>query len=295
MNKLTLKHISFCLLAALVLCLTACGTSSSAVSNTPPATGGIIGTDSGISRELEAAGENVDILSSKESLAMARAVAKTYTPWQQVSLKGKARVEGVPVALSVKVYMVRGNCVRMSLSAPLLGEVGRLELGNDSMLVVNKRSKTYCVEPVGHLMAEFGATIRDVQDLLMGRVFLLGSGTLTESNAPLFEVSRGASSACIFTPRTQLPDVQYGFTLYPDGKMMMAAAGTNDESYMATMEYEYTKKNTQADLSLTIKGKTKRIELTFEEPDYSPSPLDGIALNPKWTRTTLRKLFSGLK
>lgn len=254
-----------------------------------------VAPSAGMSRELLAAGENVSELGKSQSLSIARAIAKTYTPWQKVSMKGKAKLEGLPVSLSVKIYMERTHSVIMSLSAPLLGEVGRVELTSDSVLLVNKKGKTYCKESIASYLSEFGASITDVQDLIMGRVFMLGYGTLTESNASMAEVSDGASDTWILTPKTQHPHAQYGFTLYHDGLMLMAAAFTPDEKYLATAEYAHDKDGSDINFNFKFSKKTITLDLSLDNPNYSPEPLTPVAISSKWEKLTFREWMKSFK
>lgn len=274
MNKTASTYMAALTAVILALACVACSGSRHAVD-----TG-----QTGMSRELAAAGKNVESLGTRESASVAATVAKSYRPWQQVSLRGKARAEGLPIALNVKIYMEHGRLVIMSLNAPLLGEIGRVEMTGDSVLLVNKRGKTYCKEQTAAHLARFGASVADVQDLLLGRVFLLGYGTLSEGNAKQVEVSTGASDTWILTPKAQHPDAQYGFTLYPDGQMMMAAAFTPDKQYLATAEYEHSPSG--YDIGLTIKAGKRSIllQLTLDKPDFEPVPLEPATINPKWTR-----------
>lgn len=265
----------------LICCLWGCSSSRNASTSVPPA--------EGMSRELKAAGENVRTYNDNKALSIARAVAATYTPWQRLSIKGKAKVKGLPVSLSLKIYMTRTSEILMSLSAPLLGEVGRVEISQDSVLLVNKRSKTYCRESIASYLTETGATLTDIQDLLTGRVFLLGSGTLSESNASLVEVSQGPSDTWFVTPKNQPERANYGFTLYPDGQMSMATAYTPDRRYEATAMYTHLSDGTEMDLSLKFGNKPFKLEISMEEPNYSPTPLQPIAINPKWKRTGFKE------
>lgn len=286
MNK-TLR-IYLPLLAAVILAAASVACSSSRRAVAP--------SDPNMSRELAAAGKNVEELNDRQASSIARAVAKSYRPWQQVSLKGKVKLEGLPIGLNVKIYMERAQSLILSLSAPLLGEVGRVEITPDSILMVNKRGKSYCKEQTASYLARFGASITDVQDLFLGHVFMLGYGTLTQDNASQIEVSTGASDTWIFTPKVQHPDAQYGFTLHPDGRMMMAAAFTPDERYLATADYSY-RDNGASDMLLSIKaGKRNfKLDLSLDEPDYEPVPLEPVTINPKWSQLSFSQWLKSLK
>lgn len=269
--------------------LTVCMLTLASCSGTRSMTKG--GNAEGMSRELQAAGKNVKEFGNGKSESIAKAVAQTYTPWTSVSLKGKARTEGIPVSLGVKLYMEYGKSVILSLSAPLLGEVGRIEISPDSLLMVNKRGKCYSQSEISTYMGRFGASITDVQDLFLGRVFLLGAGTLNKGNASLVDVSEGAGNTLIFTPRTQDPRAQYGFTLYEDGRMLLAAASTTDEKYMATAQYDHVDKGTDMELVLKLNSKKLTMYLSFGQPDFSPTPISPISINGKWERLSPKALF----
>lgn len=232
----------------------------------------------------------------KQAHELAATVAKSYKPWQEVALKGKVRLDGVPIPLTLKAYMVRSRSIIMSLSAPLLGEVGRVEVTPDSMLVVNKRAKLYARENVASHLSDFGATLADAQDLLLGRVFVLGSGTLSPGNASLLEISEGPDGNFILTPRHQDERAEYGFTVSPAGRMLMAAAFTPDERYLAQAEYEYNGSKS-VDVSLTLKfgKKSFPLSMSLSAPDYAPTPLEPVEIGSKWKRVTLKALFSSFK
>lgn len=245
----------------------------------------------GISRELKAAGENVSALNTNKSTSITQAIAKSYTPWQTLSLKGKAKIEGIPVALNIKAYMEHANSILLSINAPLLGEVGRIEIDKDSVLVVNKRGKCYSKVDIASTMAAFGASVTDMQDLLLGRVFILGAGTLSVDNAALVDVCTGASGTWILTPHNQDPRAQYGFTLFEDGAMLMAAAFTPDEKYLATAEYDHKQNGTDMELTLKMNNKTIKLNLAFDKPDFTPVPLSPITINSKWKKVNLKTLL----
>jgi len=255
----------------------------------------VIEAPEGMSRELKAAGENVRALSTKESVKIATSVARTYKNWDKLSMNGRLRMKGLPISPGVKVYMERGSLIVISLRAPLMGEVGRVELTRDSVLMVNKMSKKYCAEDIRPYLGRLGADITNVQDLLLGRVFLLNAGTLSEGNAALVDVSTGASDTWIFTPKGQDPRAEYGFTLFQDGKMLMAAAFTTDLQNFATAEYGYEGKDTQVDIMLKYGKKEARIALEFDAPDMKPNPIERVRINNKWEKVSIGEFIRSMR
>lgn len=247
----------------------------------------------GMSRELKAAGLNIDPLSEKQSDKWLAALSKTYTPWEKLQLSGSLSVKQLPVNPSVKIYMERGSLILLSLRVPVLGEVGRIEIDSDSAMVINRRDRKYAKLSTASLLSRIGVNISDFQDLLLGRVFLAGSAPLSADNAELFSVSEAPGNNYIVSPRKQRDDAEYGFTLYPDGKMLLAVAFTTDESYLLQSQYDYTKNGgTAMDVSIVADGKTYNGALSYDAPDFSPKPLARMQLNNNWKRVTLRQLIS---
>lgn len=228
--------------------------------------------------------------------SLVRSVADSYTPWQKASVKGKMRISGLPVSLNLKTYMVRDSVLLMSMSAPLLGEVGRMEIDTDSILIVNKRAKTYWKQSITSCLSRFGATVNDIQDLLLGRVFMLGSGTLSRDNVSQTEVSPGSEETWVLRPLQKHPDIEYGFTLRPDGQMLLMAAVSADARYECSAYFDHLK-NGDTDLDITIRMKNKSVpfNVTLSTPDFSPTPLSRIGINPKWSKTDFKGLLDSFK
>lgn len=275
---------SLTIILSLCICLLAasCGTGRTAVK-----------APEGASRELQAAGFNVEALGDREAQKWLSALADTYTPWERLSLDGSLSVKNLPLDPSVKIYMERGKLLLVSLRVPLLGEVGRVEIASDSALVVNRRGKCYTRMATASLLDRVGVSLTDFQDLLLGRVFLAGSASLARDNVSLFSVSEGAGGNFIVAPRVQRDDAEYGFTLYPDGKMFMAVAFTTDENYLLQNEYSYPgKERTAIDVSVTAGKKQYGGTLSYGTPDFKPSPMKRAEISKSWKRVSLRKLFS---
>lgn len=267
-----------CLLAAL---LASCGSRKRAL--TP--------ADS-MPRELKAAGLNVDPLAPGKAEKWLSAVADTYTPWHAMSIDGELSMKGLPIDPSVKIYMEKGQCIRVSLRVPLLGEVGRLEIDPQYTLVVNKRGKCYSRLSTSSLMERTGLGLSDLQDLLLGQVFLAGGTPLTKQSASLFDVSSASGGLYIVTPHTPHPRAEYGFTLYPDGKMALAVAFDSAQTSLLQSQYSYTGKSTQMDLSLEIGSKSYSATLSCSEPNLQPRPLAPIEISSRWKEVSVKELIS---
>lgn len=277
-----MNKTSLIILLAAALALSACHSSKTAIA-----------PQEGMSRELQAAGLNVEQLSAKSKDKFLKDLAGTYTPWESMALDGNVQIKSLPLDPSVKVYMERGKLLLLSLRVPLLGEVGRVEIDNDSALIVNRRGKCFTKVATAKMLNRIGVNLTDFQDLLLGRVFMAGSASLSKDNVELFSVSEGAGGNFIVTPRKQRDDAEYGFTLYPDGKMLLAVAFTTDENYMLQSEYTYKSKQTALNLDVTAGNKKYSGVFSYSEPEYNPSkPMARTEISSKWKRVSFKELFN---
>lgn len=278
MNRLIISLIS---LLALTLTLQSCHSSRSA-----------IGAPDGMSRELKAARLNVDPLDKKQSGKWLSSLASTYTPWQHMTLNGSVSLRKLPIHPSVKIYMERGRLLLVSLRVPILGEVGRVEITPDSAIVINRKAGCYNVQPASRLLSRVGVNLTDLQDLLLGRVFLAGSAPLSKDNVDLFNVSAAAGGNYIVSPRVQRDDAEYGFTLYPDGKMLLAVAFTTDEACLLQGEYTHEKSKTSLTIDVTLDKKNYTGTLSYGPPDMKSGPMQRTAMNAKWKKVSLKEVLT---
>jgi len=263
-----------------LLCLSACHSSKSALA---PARG--------MSSELPV-GSGTHPLDEKQAAKWLSSLAGSYTAWQKMSLSGSLNVKKLPIDPSVKIYMERGSLVIISLRVPLLGEVGRMELDSREALVINRRGKCYTRMSTASLLNRVGVNLTDFQDLLLGRVFLAGSAPLSKDNVELFTLSETPGGAYMVAPRKQRDDAEYGFTLHPDGKMMLAVAFTTDEAYLLQNEYTHSGTDTSVTMSITAGRKNYTGTLTYEAPNLKPKPIERITLDSKWKEVSLKALVA---
>ena len=110
------------------------------------------------------------------------AVIATLGDWQTMQAGGNIKLTaGSSFSSSIQVRMVRDQSIYISLR-PMLGiEVGKLIITADSLFAVDKVHKRYIAEKVSILTSGIPVTVSDVQDIFLGRPFILGKGPLKES------------------------------------------------------------------------------------------------------------------
>ena len=140
------------------------------------------------------------------------AVIATLGDWNTLQAGGNIALKGGKnFSSSMQMRMVRGEAIFISLR-PLLGiEVGKLLITADSLYAVDKVHKRYIAEKVSLLTAGIPVTVSDVQDIFLGRPFVIGQGTFSEALKEMINVVQG-SSALTLSPNEGYKGYGYAFT-----------------------------------------------------------------------------------
>lgn len=149
----------------------------------------------------------------------------SYADWSTVSM---------PVRLSIsepKPFSVTAQCVMrrnayVSMSVRMLGfEVASVWIDNDSVHAVDKYHKRYLSEDFRRFMGGADVTIGDLQDLLLGRAFVAGTGGGTFTPALCSRLRADAmAEGLMLLPEQEPATFSYGFVL--DDKANTLAAAT---------------------------------------------------------------------
>ena len=136
------KHI-YILLAVFVLAFTSCKTHKPTADD-----------ESGVSTEEVGSGSSrIDSLLQKaperESAKVVEKMAERFSSWNTVMLSAQLQMDGLPLSPSLKIFMEKGKSMSMSVRAPFIGEAGRLEFANDTVVAVNKMKNVYAVATDG--------------------------------------------------------------------------------------------------------------------------------------------------
>lgn len=155
-----------------------------------------------------------------EAMDMVNNILNRYTPWEKVTFSGKLRTSMVklPVTPTVKIFAVKDQLFQLSLSAPFLGEVGRLEVTPESLTVVNKFNKTYVRETMENLMGIYPGLIGDLQDLFLARIVVLGQGEFSLDNMDLMALMPIEDDQWIVVPEDPESNLKYGYVVLPNGR-----------------------------------------------------------------------------
>jgi len=222
-----------------------------------------------------------------EKLAFVDSVTASWTPWETLSVSGKFKMAGLPVSPGVKIYMQRDSLILISLRAPFVGEVGRAEIADSMVLVVNKMNRTYVEEPIAKAFAYYPGGISDIQDLLLGRAVIPGFGLLSPDIAESVEIysEEDGSSTLIASEEARLEGFNYGYSFTPEyflGALMVLPVNRPDVA--ATLTYQYYTKGYDIEFVYQSEKRNYRALLELDTPDPESSGFSRIKLGHKFTR-----------
>lgn len=130
------------------------------------------------------------------------AIVGAVGDWSTLQVGGSMNLTGgKSLSSSMQMRMVRDEAIYVSLR-PMLGiEVARLLITADSIYAIDKYHKRYVAEKVSLITGGIPVTVSTVQDIFLGRPFVLGDGSLSAANRDKVRVN----------------DRQNGFALQPQG------------------------------------------------------------------------------
>lgn len=228
--------------------------------------------------------EIIDLQDESREMILNKILAQ-YPEWNRYEINGKLRAGGLPVSPSLKIFMNRDEELTISVSAPFMGEVVRIELDKSKILLVNKMKKVYCEESVENLARIYPGLCGDVQSLLLGRIVLPGYGELSAQNQEQALIGCDDEGRIMVIPELQDLPVNLTLAYYTDDFGVLEALELQDESEKEffSMAYEINKKG---DIDIVayvpMKGKVTEVELDLNAPKEGgsrPAPVDTSKYN----------------
>lgn len=234
--------------------------------------------------------------SAKTADAILTAVSSQYQPWKEVNIEGKMSMDGLPLDPTAKIYMKHGEELLISLRAPIVGEVARIEIADGEILAVNRLKKVYMREDLQRFLNHINFSLTDVQDIFLGRIFVLGKGTLDLHNSKDMTVNMISTDNYAITPQKQPVNANYGFSTTSDYKLCTLTAKSADGRYHADADYVWGKDNESKDIELAIKADNHiyKAIFRFKAPDYNPKAMQRIEINKKWKQLSIREFFKSI-
>lgn len=143
-----------------------------------------------------------------------------YGQWNDVKIPVTLELNS-PTSATVNgtLIMERGKNIHLSLRLPLIGmEVMTAYVTADSVYATVKPTKQYLAEDIDSFFRNFPVTINNVQDLLLGRLFVVGDNVMTAAKVKELSVAAAAGDNFTVTPAA-VDGVGYSFTIDTSGNV----------------------------------------------------------------------------
>lgn len=203
--KKTITHLTLALTLMLMLSMSACGSSRSAIAGSPAAT-------------AQPAVTATAAPSAKETRL--NTIATSFGSWSTMKAGGSVSLSGgQSLSSSMQMRMIRDKSIYISVRPLGMVEVAKMIITGDTLIVVDKLHKRYLCENVKLLTAGVPATVSTLQDIFLGRAFILGKGTLNSSLAGEVTLTHVDGSYMV-QPKQQYEGFTYDFKFDPDNKIL---------------------------------------------------------------------------
>lgn len=253
------------------------------------------GEPEAITGEAPQGGDTSRLMTVEEIAAASDRIVSEYdSDWTDLSMQGKLSFDGLPMSVSVKVYMKRGESVILSARAPFFGEVARVEVCQDSITLINKHTRCYNVQPLSGLGVDRKAYLTDLQDILLGQVAFPGHGRLTPDCALLSQWIALPTSEALLYPGAELQTegTEYGFVMdSADWQLNSFVLMLQKTGVVIETKYLYGDKGWTLGLEISLPKKKMAGEVQLSYPEYGGSPLEFTALGDKYRKVDFRQLM----
>lgn len=281
------------LLAGVLLILPACGTPKPQLPSdsvtAPPA------PSSAPDTHVSERGASPQMTVEEIAVAVDSIRAAYDSDWTRLTMQGKLTFTGLPMKVTVKVYMKRSESIILSARAPIFGEVARVEINPDSIVLINKHSRTYNVQPLAGLAANPRAYLCDIQDILLGQVAFPGNGRITPQLASMSQwIAMPGSDALIYPgPSLQVAGTDYGFVMDSDiWQLKSFVMMLRHAQVVLETKYLYGESGWTLGLEVDVKEKKMEGEVELTYPDYEPAaPLDFTKIGGKYRKVGIKELM----
>ncbi len=159
-----------------------------------------------------------------------------YGDWNDVSVPLDVDIVSPKgFSISGRAKMVRDKSVDISLR--MFGfEVGRLYATTDSIYGMVKVGKTYMAESLAEIFPGMPFTIGNLQDMLMGRVFIMGNNAALGDSFKKFD-AEVTDFNWILIPKSHPDGIEYGFTMSLENVLRSLVIGVLKTGLVAQCDY----------------------------------------------------------
>lgn len=227
------------------------------------------------------------------------AVLSTLGDWQTMQTSGNITLNASSsFSSAIQMRMVHNQAIYISLR-PVLGiEVGKLIITADSLYAVDKVHKRYIAEKVSILTSGIPVTVSEVQDMFLGRPFIIGKGTLNENLKSSISTTREGNTI-ILTPNENFKGYGYAFTFDKQSHITsldIVKAGNTSSDYQ--VKYSDVRSTTSGNIAhainanATIEKRNMSFSLSYKDIEWNGKVKIDKNIPNNYKRMSARDLFS---
>ncbi|MCM1472029.1 MAG: DUF4292 domain-containing protein [Bacteroides sp.] len=158
-----------------------------------------------------------------------RSILASYADWQRLRVPVTVSVsKPKQISISGTAFFERGKSISITLK--YFGfEIGSLYVDNDSIMVIDKLHKSFACESVGRFLAGFDVSVDNLQNLLLGHVFVLGKDNAAIDDFSKAEMEVISADSWLLIPPSPSSALSYGFSFEPAAvlKALIVQSGAN--------------------------------------------------------------------
>lgn len=134
-----------------------------------------------------------------------------YKSWSDIYMPVTLSVSSpMDMSISGRATFIRDSEIHLSLR--MIGiEVAVIYINNEKIYIIDKFNKRYIEDSLSKLPGDLPVTVSNIQDMLLGRIFLPGVGTLAAADASKFILSESKDRTWTLTPRAQVKGADWHF------------------------------------------------------------------------------------
>lgn len=229
--------------------------------------------------------------SDRESAKVVGTMTERFISWNTVMLYAQLQMDGLPLSPSLKIFMEKDKSMSMSVRVPFVGEIGRLELKNDTVMAVNKMKNVYTVADISQLMGGIEFTLSNLQDVFLARAFAIGEGTITQYNKSKHGLYHAPSENYFFPPLPQSESLLYGFTLDREGVVNDFLIHDFTSGFDFYCLYQQDKKSYNAVFEIQYEDTQMQVIFDGITCEWEAQPLSPLKLTSKMREVSVQEFL----
>lgn len=213
-------------------------------------------------------------------------VTSSYGDWSTFKCGGSLSlsINGSEMSSSMQARMIKDEAILVSIR-PMLGyEVGKLIITSDSVFIINKYHHKWLKAPVSMLVGGVPVNVSTLQDIILSRAFVIGSGTLSESNADKLAFRQSSDSdGFSLESRDSFYGYTYSFDFTSTGQLLcinVTPVSTTEDASIKSCQATFSDETMRTQASEM--AKTITLETTYDNYEIA---LELEFSKPSWDET----------